>query len=161
MSKITTLFIFGCGVVTGISIGFRMAKSIYEEAAAGTEQPFEEKDDIDILDNSEIIKENAYTSSDESKDKPYAIPPEEFGEIEGYVQTSLTYYADKILTDEDDNIIDDVEDIVGKDFARHFGEYEDDSVFIRNDSKKHDYEILKDFRSYSEVIKNKPHHSEG
>ena len=89
------------------------------------------------------------------------IPPEEFGEIEGYVQSSFTYYADKVLTDEDDHIIDDAEDIVGADFYKHFGEYEEDSVFIRNDGKKHDYEILKDFRSYSDVVKNNPHLSEG
>lgn len=160
MSKAATLFIFGCGVVTGISIGFRMAKSVYEEASAETEQPFEEDNSIDILENSEIITGNSYTSSDETKDKPYVIPPEEFGEIEGYVQTSLTYYADGVLVDEDDNIIDGAKDIVGEDFYKHFGEYEDDSVFVRNDSKKHDYEILKDFRLYSDVIKNKPHHLE-
>lgn len=161
MSKAATLFIFGCGVLTGMSIGFRIAKSVYEEAEAETVQPFEEDNGIDILENSEIITENSYTSSDKTEDKPYVIPPEEFGEMEGYIQSSLTYYADKILTDEDDNIIDDVEDIVGADFAKHFGEYEEDSVFVRNDSKKHDYEILKDFRLYSDVVKNKPHYSEG
>ena len=107
------------------------------------EQPVEEDDSIDILDNSEIINENSYASSDETNDKPYVIPPEEFGEMEGYVQSSLTYYADRVLTDEDDNVIDDVDGIVGADFYKHFGEYEEDSVFVRNDGKKHDYEILK------------------
>lgn len=161
MSKAATLFIFGCGVVVGMSIGFRMAKSVYEEMAAETEQPVEEDDSIDILDNSEIINENSYASSDETNDKPYVIPPEEFGEMEGYVQSSLTYYADRVLTDEDDNVIDDVDGIVGADFYKHFGEYEEDSVFVRNDGKKHDYEILKDFRLYSDVVKNNPHLSEG
>ena len=161
MSKAGTLFIFGCGVVVGMSIGFRMAKSVYEEMAVETEQPVEENDDIDILDNSEIISENSYVSSDKTADKPHVISPEEFGEMEGYVQSSLTYYMDGVLTDEDDHIIDDVEDIVGEGFSKHFGEYEEDSVFVRNDSKKHDYEILKDFRLYSDAVKNKPHHSEG
>lgn len=161
MSKAGTLFIFGCGVVVGMSIGFRMAKSVYEEMAAETEQPVEENDDIDILDNSEIITENSYVSSDKTADKPYVISPEEFGEMEGYLQCSLTYYMDGVLTDEDDHIIDDADDIVGVDFYKHFGEYEDDSVFVRNDGKKHDYEILKDFRSYSDVVKNNPHLSEG
>lgn len=160
MSKAVTLFIFGCGVLTGMSIGFRIAKRVYEEMATETEQPFEKDDSIDILENSEIITENSYASSDKTADKPYVIPPEEFGEMESYVPESLTYYADGVLADEDDKIIDDVEDVVGADFYKHFGEYEDDSVFVRNDSKKHDYEILKDFRLYSDVVKNKPHLSE-
>ena len=66
-----------------------------------------------------------------------------------------------VVLDEDDHIIDDVEDIVGEGFSKHFGEYEEDSVFVRNDGKKHDYEILKDFRLYSDVVKNNPHLSEG
>lgn len=45
----------------------------------------------------------------------------------------------------------DIEDTVGEDFAEHFGEYEDDSVFIRNDRLRCDYEILRDNRSFSDV----------
>lgn len=32
----------------------------------------------------------------------------------------------------------------------HFGEYEKDSVFVRSDPKRCDYEILRDLRSYAE-----------
>lgn len=80
-------------------------------------------------------------------DAPYVISPEEFGEC-GYEPISLTYYSDGVLVDENDDLVDDIDEIVGKDFALHFGEYEEDSIFIRNDSKKCDYEILRDYKNY-------------
>ena len=41
------------------------------------------------------------------------------------------------------------DDVVGMESLTHFGEYEDDSVFVRNDRLKCDYEILMDERTYS------------
>lgn len=83
--------------------------------------------------------------------KPYIISPEEFGESGNYMQISLTYYSDGVLADDEDEIIEDIDDTVGEDFADHFGDYEDDSVFVRNDRLRCDYEILKDNRSYHDV----------
>ena len=48
----------------------------------------------------------------------------------------------------------DVENTIGIDSLNHFGEYEEDSVFVRNDIKKCDYEILLDESNYTGVIKN-------
>ena len=73
---------------------------------------------------------------------------------------SLTYYADGVLADENDEVIEDVEDAVGIDSLNRFGEYEDDSVFVRNDARKCDYEILLDQRTYSEVVEDMPHQME-
>ena len=93
-------------------------------------------------------------------EKPYVISPEEFGEFEEYEKISLTYYADKVLADENDEEVDDVDEIVGEESLNHFGEYEDDSVFVRNDRLKCDYEILLDQRNYSDVAKTMPHRVE-
>lgn len=82
-------------------------------------------------------------------DDPRVISPEEFGELDDYETVSLTYYADGVLTDDQDEIIENVGDFVVPDFASHFGEYEDDSVFVRNDKTKTDYEILRDMRAYN------------
>lgn len=92
--------------------------------------------------------------------KPYVISPEEFGEFEDYERISLSYYADQILADEDDEKVDDVDNVVGLESLTHFGEFEDDSVFVRNDRLKCDYEILLDQRTYSDVIKQRPHQME-
>lgn len=83
--------------------------------------------------------------------RPYVITPDEFGEIYEYDTISLRYYADKVLTDEDDVVITNVDEIIGEDSLTHFGEYEDDSVFVRNDEMKADYEILLDLRKYYDI----------
>ena len=84
-------------------------------------------------------------------ERPYIITPEDFGEY-GYSTVSLTYYADDVLTyEDDDELIDNRDEIVGDDAVNHFGEYEDDSVFVRNDAKKCDYEILYDQRNYHDI----------
>lgn len=93
---------------------------------------------------------------DHSIEAPYVISPEEFGEMDGYTQISLTYFEDDdILSDENGVIIDDPEEIVG-DALNHFGDYEEDSVFVRSDPKRCDYEILKDLRSYAEFRSTLP-----
>lgn len=88
--------------------------------------------------------------------KPYVISPDEFGEVDGYSEISLTYYADNILTDDLDDPIEDVPGTVGFESLNHFGEYEDDSVFVRNDRLKCDYEILLDNRYFADVCKTIP-----
>lgn len=86
---------------------------------------------------------------------PYVISPDEFDEMDGYTKISLTYFDDGILSDENGVIIDEPEDIVG-DALNHFGEYEEDSVFVRSDPKRCDYEILRDLRSYAEFRSTLP-----
>ena len=89
------------------------------------------------------------------KNGPHVIPPEEFGEKDGYDTITLVYFADGVLTDDDNHPVDDV-GIVGEDSLTHFGEYEDDSVFVRNDGLKCDFEILYDMRRYSDVAMTMP-----
>lgn len=86
--------------------------------------------------------------------KPYVITPDEFGDKydEGYAEETLTYYADGVLTDDMDVVIDDVDGMVGLDSLNHFGEYEKDAVHVRNEKHKTDYEILRDNRTSDEVI---------
>ncbi len=91
--------------------------------------------------------------------RPRVISPDEFGEMEGYEVISLTYYDDGVLTDTKDLPMgdDDIEEQIGKESLNHFGEYEDDSVFVRNDRLKTDFEILKDMRSYADVLQDMPY----
>ena len=93
-------------------------------------------------------------------DKPYVIQPSDFGEFDDYEKISLTYTADGVLLDDMNEIVDDIEETVGEDSLEHFGEYEDDSVYVRNDAKKCDYEILLDQRNYQEIFETQPHGTE-
>ncbi len=121
---------------------------------------FEEKPDISTY--AEILKNEAYVpeGTEMAENKPYVISPDEFGEFEDYDTISLTYYADQVLVDDGGDKIEDVDDVVGMESLTHFGEYEDDSVFVRNDRLKCDYEILMDERTYSEAQKERPHQRE-
>lgn len=108
---------------------------------------------------SDMVHELGYSNNEEEGDpetmgRPYVISPEEFGEND-YETISLTYYADKVLADDMDEIVDDVDAIIGRDSLNHFGEYEEDSVFVRNDALQVDYEILLDPQKYADV-KNSP-----
>ena len=132
----------------------RGKSSIIEYVAHLREQGYTNYSDM-VDEKPEEVKEEPM-----SIDKPYVITPEEFGDLDDYETISLTYYADQILADDNDVIVDDIEDVVGFDSLNSFGEYEDDSVFVRNDRLKCDYEILLDQRKYSDVIKRRPHEVE-
>ena len=93
-------------------------------------------------------------------DRPYVIQPSDFGEFDDYEKISLTYTADGVLLDDMNEIVDDIEETVGEDSLEHFGEYEDDSVYVRNDAKKCDYEILLDQRNYQEILETHPQRTE-
>ena len=95
------------------------------------------------------VKEGKYMA-----DRPYVIPPEEFGENPYYDAISLNYYADGILTDDTDEPIEDIDGLIGEDALTHFGEYEDDSVFVRDDDAQVDYEILLDQRRYADRMED-------
>ncbi|MEG1523870.1 MAG: YtxH domain-containing protein [Clostridia bacterium] len=141
------------------------------------------KDKPDILEYTERLKERGYVNysdypsaakenvaieieeeaDDEEEEqpmdneRPYIIEPERFGEYDDYKRISFSYFADKVVADENDELVDDVDEVIGLDSLTHFGEYEDDSIFVRNASLKSDYEVLIDHRKYSDVVKSKPY----
>ncbi len=152
---------FGSQVKEMTKAGEEIAKGFNDGIRQAAEQA---KDKPDLERYAAMIQKYGGTVSEEKeapmKEKfPYVIPPEEFGEFEDYERISLTYYADGVLADDNNEIVDDVEDIVG-DALDHFGEYEDDSVFVRCDERKCDYEILLDQRTFSEVTDSNPHQVE-
>lgn len=115
------------------------------------EQVKEEKKIKEQYENT--VEELGYTVETEVLEEqvePYVIAPEEFGEAYGHETKSFTYYADGILTDEVGEIISDPDVIIG-DGLEHFGEYEDDSVYVRNENTECDYEILKHEKAFSEI----------
>lgn len=116
----------------------------------------EYKDLIEKRDYAQYYEEQSkqYIEGEEADNKmsddPYVISPEEFGDMDDYDEISLTYYSDGFLVDDNDELLDakEIEDAIGWDALDRFGEYEDDSVHVRNDRRKCDYEILRDSRKY-------------
>ena len=97
-------------------------------------------------------KEMAEKEMAEKDDKPYVISPEEFDE-NGYKTKTLFYYNDDVVTDDRGKVLSEesVEKLIGKESLTTFGQYESDSVFVRNDNLMTDYEILADGRNYHEM----------
>ena len=130
----------------------------------------EEEKDKGIYSN--IIKESGYVrygkssnqddSGEEDKkdnidDEPYVIRPDLFDTLDDYESMTLTYYADGVLADMFDVPIDDPDTLVGTDFVDCFNadEVDGDVVYVRNERKKTDFEIIEDLRNYSDMMKNK------
>lgn len=137
----------------------RMERENSSSAETNTKKPAEtensdsQKPDLMSYYSNKIHREG-YSGNDkkvESVESPYIIPPEAFGELDEYDQISLTYYADGVLADENDEVIENGEEIVGKDALNRLGKDEEDAVFVRNDRLKTDYEVLSDQRDYSDI----------
>lgn len=109
-----------------------------------TKSVVEEEPNVEITDSEPNVE---ITDSE-----PYVISPVELGDCDYDVIDLIYYEGDNTLTDEEDEIINDVGELIGWESLEHFGEYEDDSVCVRNDIRKVDYEVLLDVRKYSEVM---------
>ena len=103
-------------------------------------------------DEPEDDESSVYFVREGAAEEPYTISPDDFGEEDGYDTETLTYYADGILADDQDNLIDSVDKMVGLESLDKFGEYEDDVVYVRNEQYKCDYEILIDLRRWEDVV---------
>lgn len=176
-NKMTLIFSFALGVGVGVFSTWKYFRNKYEEIAQdeidSVKEVFSKRAEIkkhpdksDINEYQTLIEKNGYknysneehidaSTADEEEEEfmmgPYVITPDEFGEKDDYEQISLTYYIDGILADDFDEPIDDIDDVIGLTAVNHFGEYEPDSVFVRNDERKCDYEVLLDQREYSKI----------
>ena len=84
-------------------------------------------------------------------DDPFIIDPSEFGENDDYDTMTLTYFADGVLVDDVDDIVDEPDIVVGLENLKVFEEYGASSVYVRNDIYKTDYEIIRDDWNYSDL----------
>lgn len=117
------------------------------------EQVAEEEKGEELFNPKELkekVDEFGYSGEEEEMYTPEIIAPEESWERD-YPTISLTFYeGDGILSDDRGKIIKNAKELVGDDFTNHFGEYEEDCVYVLNEKHKVYYEILRDTGSYSE-----------
>jgi len=181
MSK-TNILLFLAGAVIGGVLGWTYAKEKYaviaEEEINSVRETFrmrEAKQDkaADVAPKEggssplpdettayeEVLRKAGYTdcsaSVSVSSPLPEVVSPEEFDEDEEYFKVELLYFADGVLTDEVNEIVPNPDEIIG-DALEHFGEYEDDSVYVRNDTRHCYYAIRRDLRKYTDVLKEMP-----
>lgn len=86
----------------------------------------------------------------EDNGRPYIIdyPTYEYDRPDGYFASIIHYYTDGIYATEDDEVlaVTEVDDMIGLDAIDHFGTnpHDKDTVYIRNDSRRMDYELIKE-----------------
>lgn len=184
MKGANELLIFLFGVLVGATFAYSYTEKKYKEILDAEDDSIPENSSGEEIEENNPTTPNVTASTEKEKElanyykkvgdlgynnysdielrsdsKPYVIRPEEVGEKEdeGYTFVSLTYYADGVVTDDDDEVMEDLSDTIGEESLQHFGEYEEDSVYVRNDRLKIDYEILMDQRTYEEILEKKPY----
>lgn len=84
-------------------------------------------------------------------DDPFIIDPSEFGEDPEYDTMTLTYFADGVLVDDVDEVVEEPDIVVGLENLKIFEEFGATSIYVRNDIYKTDYEVIRDDWSYSDI----------
>lgn len=109
--------------------------------------------------NDTDIKENKEEKEERTNYEPFIIDVEEFGEDPTYDTATLTYYKDKVLTNDLDDIID--YSVAGEENLKIFDEHPDcKAIYVRDDIYMVDYEILRDpyqYDEYDDFPDKKPH----
>lgn len=152
---------------------YKRDDSVYEGPQDASEEE-EDEEDPDKEEYAAIAHREGYITptdieahepaQEDKYDPPYVIAPESLDELEGYSVYTYTYYSCGTLVDEAERVVEEWEELVGfvsqDDLERHFGEYEDDSIAVRNDRLKCDIEILFDRRTYADVLAKEPYKAE-
>lgn len=171
-SNLTKMFIFAAGAAIGSAVAWYVTKCKYEEIIKAEFDYREQYGSIDAAVETdgtqidiptdapdeyyEIASEyqNDYMKEEKYlKVRPYVISSDEFGQADEYDVMELTYFADGVVADDWGEMIENVDEVVGLASLLTFGDNNDDpdTVYVRNDERKCDYEICADTRNYYDV----------
>ena len=169
-NKALSGMIFGAGVAVGAALAFLLVREKYRRIAQKeidsvkeafrSAQPRGHEQPTNPPGYSEPAPDQEGDTPIPSVPAPapadvVVIPPEEYGEEDDYRLYEWRYFADGVLADDGEEEIarDEYE---GIQIAEHFGEYEEDTVYLRDDSRGWYIAILRDLRTYDEVLQLRP-----
>ena len=156
---------FAAGAVLGVIVAWRYSVHSSEEETYDEEFDDTNADADDISEESaeeeksevqRIVIDEGYTAEEAETKDPYVISADEFGFFEDFEEITLTYYSDAILADDQDRIIEDKESIIGRDALSRLTNTDDETVYVRNEKLKVDYEICYDYKRFAEVMDEQP-----
>ena len=114
--------------------------------------------------NQELLKRHGYTSDDAEsvvRDKlpddmgpetPYGISGDDYLMTRReYDKVSLMYYDDGVLACEDGTVVEDILYVLGPNWMKEIGKYDEDTAYIRNDRSGADYEVICEHMTYSDM----------
>ena len=113
--------------------------------------PPDAKDIHNGIDEGEDLKVDPGGPKEGLADKPYVISPDAFiNEQPYYDKITLEYYQDDVLCNAlNEEIVTDIEATIGLESLNHFGEFEEDVVYVRNEKWSTDYEIIFQHRPFA------------
>lgn len=128
-----------------------------EELGEDIKVSSDDSDESEDVENTDDIPERDPRLPEIDTSKPYVISYQDFMDdsIHEGDKISLVYYeADDILADEGNQVINAVDDVIGIGNLAYFGIVSQDKniVHIRNEAFEADYEVVRDTRSYAEVV---------
>ena len=133
----------------------------YKDYTKCRDVPFRVDTEITENEDGDLEAETLVKMGDEDECEPYSIPPEQFDADNGYQKIMLVWYEKNRVLAYDNNpriVIDpDVYPETVGDFENHFDDWEKDTVYMRNDVDKIDYEIDACLTNYDEMIKVLPY----
>lgn len=132
------------------------------EMEVGDTVIFDEPVEKNIFENGDQLQ---IDKSDRSPEKPYVVDLDEYmGNPNEHDQISLTYYAgDNVLATDDDEVVDNVNSIVGRMNLNMFGASDPEEphvVLIRNEKLRTDYEITHSDGKYAHEVLGFEHSDE-
>ena len=105
-------------------------------------------------DNDVVIEEDDTPIPDDVTSlAPYIIEPSQFGDQEMFEMETWSLYDDGIVTNEEDSVVpkDSIEDYIPAEAIDQLRASDlDDSIFVRNESRKTDYQIIKVVGRYAD-----------
>lgn len=162
MNKATAFASFAIGTIIGAGLVWFGTKTFWrrvvDEEIQSVKDVYAKRSVSETENKNESIEfeenfEDNIAEKTMHNDNIIVIPPEEFGTKPGFETVTLSYFADGVIKDENDDSIKDIDSTISKEALKHFGEYEEDSVFVRNYVTETDYEVLRDLRTYAEALK--------
>lgn len=128
----------------------------------------EDSDETDVRDYHLLAKKYGTPGDDAENDGegegdevpydngPVVISPDEFGDGNfDHSLMGLTYYADGVLANDWFEVFD-IDETIGEEALEHFGDYAEDVVHVRNEHNCAEYEVVRDPRTFAEVIADDP-----
>lgn len=138
-------------------------EEVKEEVEESQEEVVEERNEY-----RKIINYNKYSNTEEVEETqeeveyderndyedPYVIDPEDFGCNGEYATQTLTYFADGVVVDDVDEVVEQPEIFIGDHHIEVFRDFDATAIYVRNEWNRTDYEILKDDWFWSDIDEN-------
>lgn len=131
----------------------RGSEAQHKKDTIKTEKPVDKKTEKPVTTNPVPSFQKFF---DDKKDDEYTeIDEDEFNDSDDSRKVSYTYYEkDSVVTDENNQRTDSFNNL---NMPALFEDEDTDVIYVKNDELDLYFEIVRDYRSYADVVKNEPH----